>query len=227
MPQAGALEPRAGERQHVERQVEAEAALDVGAEQFQHAAGAGAEIEQRAEWPVGERGADRGFDRVVGDMQLADAVPLRRHGGRNRLAPPRRGQRAPRRAARGRARSRGRRGRGARPGRGPARRRRRARRGGRRPRRLRGNAPTRPASASSRRCREMRGCDWRRISVRSETVSSASASSARMRSRVASPAALRAAFSCSKGRSASFVIRGPRRCADLARGRHIKISLCA
>ena len=37
---------------------------------------------------------------------------------------------------------------------------------------------TRPASASSLRWREMRGCDWRRMSVRSETVSSASASSA-------------------------------------------------
>ena len=34
---------------------------------------------------------------------------------------------------------------------------------------------TRPASTSSRRWREMRGCDWRRMSVRSDTVSSASA----------------------------------------------------
>ena len=46
------------------------------AEQFEHAAGAGAEIEQRAERLVGERRADRCFDRGVGDMQLADAVPL-------------------------------------------------------------------------------------------------------------------------------------------------------
>ena len=75
-----------------------------GAEQFEHAAGAGAEIEQRAERPVGERGADRGLDRVVGDVQLADAVPLGGvlaeiglRGGGARL-------RAPRRAARGRAR---------------------------------------------------------------------------------------------------------------------------
>ena len=45
-------------------------------EQFEHAAGAGAEIEQRAERLVGERGADRGLHRFVGDMQLADAVPL-------------------------------------------------------------------------------------------------------------------------------------------------------
>ena len=51
MAQAGAVEPRARERQHVERQVEAEAALDRGSEQFQHAPGAGAEIEQRAQRP--------------------------------------------------------------------------------------------------------------------------------------------------------------------------------
>ena len=46
------------------------------AEQFQHAPGAGAEIEQRADRLVGERRADRLFDRGVGDVQLADAVPL-------------------------------------------------------------------------------------------------------------------------------------------------------
>src|SRR6266536_2811528 len=40
-----------------------------------------------------------------------------------------------------------------------------------------------PASERSRRWREIRGCDWRRISVRSETVSSASASSASTRCR--------------------------------------------
>ena len=45
-------------------------------EQFEHAPGAGAEIEQRTDRLVGERGADRFFDRGVGDMQLADAVPL-------------------------------------------------------------------------------------------------------------------------------------------------------
>ena len=47
-----------------------------GTEQFEHAAGAGAEIEQRAERLVGERRADRVLHRLVGDMQLADAVPL-------------------------------------------------------------------------------------------------------------------------------------------------------
>ena len=51
----GAVELRARQRQHVERQVDAEAALDLRPEQFEHPAGAGAEIEQRAERPVGER----------------------------------------------------------------------------------------------------------------------------------------------------------------------------
>ena len=102
--QAGAVEPGARQRQHVERQIEAEAALDVGREQFEHAAGAGAEIEQRAERLVGQRRADRVFDRGVGDMQLADAVPL---GGVAAEIILRRGgarARARRRAARGRGR---------------------------------------------------------------------------------------------------------------------------
>ena len=49
MLEPGAVEPRARQRQHVERQIDAEAALDIGPEQFEHAPGAGAEIEQRAE----------------------------------------------------------------------------------------------------------------------------------------------------------------------------------
>src|SRR3954466_11948144 len=46
----------------------------------------------------------------------------------------------------------------------------------------------------------MRGCDCRKIWVRSDTVSSASASSTRMRRRVSSPAALRAPLRASNGR---------------------------
>ena len=167
----------------------------VGAEQLEHAAGAGAEIEQRAHRRVRERRRDRRLDRLVGDMQLADAVPLDgvaaeiglRGGGARR--------RARRRAARGRAPGSGRRGRAARSARGRA-----SAPPPRSPSRKKAQEPsrkrsTRPASASSLRWREMRGCDWRRISVRSETVSSASPSSARMRSRVASPAALSAPLS--------------------------------
>ena len=76
MSQSGAIEPRASKRQHVERQIEAKPALNVGAKQFKHASGASAEIKQRSDRFVGERGADRFFDRGVGDMQPADAVPF-------------------------------------------------------------------------------------------------------------------------------------------------------
>ena len=72
----GAVEPRARQRQHVERHIEAEAALDPRPEQLEHAPGAGAEIEQRADRLLDERGADRLLDRLVGDVQLADAVPF-------------------------------------------------------------------------------------------------------------------------------------------------------
>jgi hypothetical protein len=54
------------------------AALDLGPDQFEHPAGAGAEIEERAKWRAGERGADLGLDGFIGHVQLADAVPLRR-----------------------------------------------------------------------------------------------------------------------------------------------------
>ena len=166
-----------------------------GAEQLQHAAGAGAEIEQRSGYgSLGQRRRDRRLDRLVGDMQRADAVPLGgmcaeislrglgargAHGGEP-LAVARDGRI-------GRIEPREQRARRAR------------RRAPCSARRKKAQAPsrkrsTRPASASSLRWREMRGCDWPRMSVRSETVSSASASSARMRSRVSSPAALSAAL---------------------------------
>ncbi len=77
MFQAGAVEPLPRQRQHVEREIEAEPALDIGGEQFEHPAGAGAEIEQRPDRLVGERRADRLLDGGVGDMELADAIPLR------------------------------------------------------------------------------------------------------------------------------------------------------
>ena len=55
MFQAGAFQPVARQQQHVEREVESESALDLAAEQFEHAAGAGAEIQKRSERLVGER----------------------------------------------------------------------------------------------------------------------------------------------------------------------------
>ena len=147
-----------------------------------------------------ERLADRALDRLVGDMQLADAIPLRGMGPEIILRRRGAGARAPRRAARGRARSSSRSGSSraissrANSAAAPASAR---RKNAQAPSRKRS---TRPASARSFRWREMRGCDCRRIWVRSDTVSSASASSTRMRRRVSSPAALRAALSASNCR---------------------------
>ena len=95
MAQSRALEPVARQQQHVERQVDAESAFEIGPEHFQDAAGASAEIEQRAERPLQERLADRALDRLVGDMQLADAIPLRGMGAEIILG--RRGAREPHR----------------------------------------------------------------------------------------------------------------------------------
>ncbi len=133
---------------------------------------------------------DRALHRLVGDMQACGCDPTRAACSREIVL---RGCRAPARTAASRSRSRAITGsfgssratsvcamsaHAAALG-----------RGGRTPRRPRGSGSISPASASSLRWREMRGCDWRRIWVRSETVSSASASSARMRRRVPSPAA--------------------------------------
>ncbi len=76
MFEAGAVEPRARQRQHVARQIKPDAALNLGREQFEHSSGAGAEIQQRADRLVGERGVNLLFDGSVCDVQVADAVPL-------------------------------------------------------------------------------------------------------------------------------------------------------
>jgi hypothetical protein len=67
---------RARQQQHVDRHVDAQPTLDARPEQFENAPRSGAEIEQRAERLVGEHVADRALHRLIGDMQLADAVPL-------------------------------------------------------------------------------------------------------------------------------------------------------
>ncbi len=175
MAQAGAVKPRARQRQHVEREIKSEPARDVGAEQFQHAAGAGAEIEQRFDRPVGDRGLDRFLHGGVGHMQLADAVPFRGMAAEIGLRRGRARGAHHRSAVRGRARPTGSSGASraskARMTSAPApcsAMRKKAQEPSRK-------RSTRPASLSSFRWREMRGCDWRKISVRSETVSSASA----------------------------------------------------
>ena len=68
MLEPGPLEARAREPQHVGREVDAEPAVDLGPEQLQHAAGSGAEIEQRAQRALGERRTNGGFHRDIGDM---------------------------------------------------------------------------------------------------------------------------------------------------------------
>ena len=74
--QARPLEAVARKQQHVEREIDPEAALNIRTEHFKHAAGAGTEIEQRAEWLVGQRHADRVFHRRVSDVELSDTIPL-------------------------------------------------------------------------------------------------------------------------------------------------------
>jgi tRNA-Thr(GGU) m(6)t(6)A37 methyltransferase TsaA len=76
--QAGVIEPAARERQHVVGQVDAEATLDVGAEQFENPSGAGAKVEQRADRAIQQHLAKIGLDHVVSGMQTADAVPVAR-----------------------------------------------------------------------------------------------------------------------------------------------------
>ena len=77
-----------------------------GAEQFDHPPGAGADIDQPADRLVAKRRGDRLLDLAFGDVERADAVPGRRHGPRNSAPRPRRGRRAPPRAARRRRRTR-------------------------------------------------------------------------------------------------------------------------
>src|SRR5580700_8163791 len=76
MFQPGAVEPRPRQRQHIERQIEAKAALDIVGEEFEHAASAGAEIEKRTDGLFAKCATDSVFDGGVGDVQLADAVPF-------------------------------------------------------------------------------------------------------------------------------------------------------
>ncbi len=201
--QARALEPVARQQQHVEREVEAEPALDLAARTVR--ACGRCRCRDRAASGTACRRARRG-SRLRPPRRRRAACgcgPTRRRARGNRPARRRRAPAAPRRAARGRARWSGRRDRAARAARGRPSRRRRCS-----ARRKKAQVPSRkrstsPASASSLRWREMRGCDWRRMSVRSETVSSASASSASTRRRVSSPAALSAALRASKREAAA------------------------
>ena len=57
-------------------EIEAERARGAGAEQFEDAAGAGAEIDEKIERPLAQRRVHGRFDVALGDMQRADLVPL-------------------------------------------------------------------------------------------------------------------------------------------------------
>jgi len=70
------VEPAAGDGQHVVAEIDAEAALDFGTEQFQNAAGPCLKIEQGTERPVEQQPADFRLDRIIGGMKLTDAIPL-------------------------------------------------------------------------------------------------------------------------------------------------------
>ena len=76
MLEACALKIGAGDAEHFGIEVDPDAAADLGAEQFEHAAGAGAEVEEALDAHARKRFADRRFDRGLGDVELAQFVPV-------------------------------------------------------------------------------------------------------------------------------------------------------
>src|SRR5437868_15497479 len=74
--QVRALYARAREQQHVEREVDAEPAVDLRAKQLEDTTRAGAEVEQRMKQPVAARFADGLLGRFLGAVESADAMPL-------------------------------------------------------------------------------------------------------------------------------------------------------
>ena len=76
--QACLVEIGAGELQHLRIEVDADTAGNLRTEQFENAAGSGAEIEKRVDGFSRERLAHRGFHRNIGNMQLAQLVPAGR-----------------------------------------------------------------------------------------------------------------------------------------------------
>ncbi len=56
--------------------VDAERAIRLGREQLQHAAGAGADVEQTADGPLADRLTDRRLDRFLGDVHGAQVIPV-------------------------------------------------------------------------------------------------------------------------------------------------------
>ena len=142
--QAALVDARARQRQHRRALVDADGALGERRDELEHAAGAGAQVEQRADRLVADHRQDRGLDPFLRRVQGADGVPiggaLGEIGG-GLLAARLARQRKPRAVGGERRRRRGRcarseRGRTRRPG----------RRGGRTPRPPRAGARRGPAS---------------------------------------------------------------------------------
>ncbi len=77
---ARALEIDARHGEHLARQIDAERALDARRHHFEHAPGAGADVEQVVDRLVGQELDQRRLDLALADMERADAVPVLRVG---------------------------------------------------------------------------------------------------------------------------------------------------
>ena len=77
----GGLELDPGQAQHFRRAVDADRLARARAEQLDHPAGAGADVDQPAERSLAERSVDRALDLAFGDMERADLVPDLGMGG--------------------------------------------------------------------------------------------------------------------------------------------------
>ncbi len=78
--QIGTLEIDARHRQHLARQIDTDGTLDLGPEDLEHAPRTGADIEEVAQPFRREQRLQRPLDLALGDVERADAVPLRRVG---------------------------------------------------------------------------------------------------------------------------------------------------
>ena len=74
--ETGAFQLHARVGQHVMAEIKAEGAIGAGREQFEHAPGAGAEVDEERERPLAEGFVDSGLDLLLGDVERADSVPL-------------------------------------------------------------------------------------------------------------------------------------------------------
>src|SRR5436305_15117289 len=74
--QSGTLQAGTGDGEHRRGLIDADRALGERRQQFQHAAGAGAEIEQSMDWSGADDLAQRRLDPLFRGMERTDAVPV-------------------------------------------------------------------------------------------------------------------------------------------------------